>query len=271
MFAFNEVANYAGRPTYLFEFQRDTVTWRYASADRDGTLDGHTYSAVPITCGAIRQTGDAQSDELTITMPVAAEFVTSFRLVPPTERVMCIIRRYHRDDDDAVVRWAGFVDRIRQTSPAKAEVIGKTLRATFRRGGARLMWARQCPHMIYDRAGCKVQKEAHGVSGIVSALDGQQVTSPPLASLPDGRFSGGFIEWITPDGIKARRAIRNHAGSAVALLGGTSGIEVGTGFVAYPSCYRNRESCVNDFNNLPNFGGVAHLPMKSPFDGNPVF
>lgn len=270
LFDLAEVSNYAGRPTYLFEFGRGAQTFRYAAADRDVIVDGNTYTAAAISCSAIRQTGDTQSDEFTITLPTSLTVVSDFVLVPPSERVTAVVKRYHRDGDDAVVRYSGFVDRIKRVSTAKSEVICKALTATFRRAGVRLPWQRQCPHALYD-VSCRVNKAAYATSAVVSSKDGINVTASGLAAAGAGRLTGGFIEWTTADGIKAWRAITAHDTTTIALLGGTTGLDVGDTIVAYPGCPHTAEGCNTLFNNLPNFGGFRHLPSKSPFDGDPVF
>jgi hypothetical protein len=40
---------------------------------------------------------------------------------------------------------------------------------------------------------------------------------------------------------------------------------------AYPGCPRTIAVCDARFANHLRYGGVPHLPGKSPFDGDPVF
>ncbi len=270
MFAFNEISNYAGIPTLLLEFTRGATTWRYAAADRDVVFDGNTYTAKPFSCGPIRQTGDIQQDEFTITVPASLAFVTAFTGLPPSERVQAVVRRFHRGDDDAAIRWSGKVNRVKRVSSTKAEVICDTMLATFKRGGVRLPWQRQCPHALYD-VSCKVPKAAYANSAVVESMDGTTIVAAGLAVAGEGRLTGGFVEWTTADGVKAWRAITAHGTTAAALLGGTVGLEVGDTVVAYPGCPRTTEGCVTFFNNLANYGGIPNLPSKSPFNGDPVF
>lgn len=270
VFAFNEISNYGGRPVYLFEFERSPVVWRYCAADRDITLDGNVYTAKPISCGPIRQTGDAQADEFTITAPTSIDFIEQFVLLPPSERTDVTVIKHHIGDSDSVVWWKGFVDRVRREDRANTAIVCRGLTGTLRRAGVRLPWQRQCPHALFDSS-CKVSKAAHAVSATVSSVSGITVVAPGLAAIASGRLAGGFVEWTTDVGFKARKAILEHSGTAISLLGGVVGIDVGTVIMAYPGCPRNAESCQSLYNNLANFGGFRHLPSKSPFDGNPVF
>lgn len=270
VFAFNEISNYAGRPAYIFEFVRDGVAWRYTSADRDVVFNGNTHTAAAMKCGSIRQTGEPQSDEFTISGPATLPFTAAFLALPPSERVRATVRRFHLGDTDAAVRWSGFVDRIKRVSSAQADIICKGLTATLRRAGVRLPWQRQCPHALFDSS-CKVNKAAYANSAVIESLNGLAIVAAGLAAAGEGRLQGGFIEWTTPDGFRAWRAITAHGTNYAELLGGTVGLDVGTTVVAYPSCPRNADGCNSLFNNLSNFGGFRHLPSRSPYDGNPVF
>lgn len=269
-FSVQEIANYLGRATFLVTFTRGGQTWTYTSADRDVTLGSRIYKAVPLKVGSVNQSDDVQSDEVSIEVPTDLPVVSWHLTVPPTERVSVAVARYHRNGDDAVVRFAGQVDRVRRVTPLKAEMKCKTLLASFMRGGARLTWQRECGHALYG-PGCGVNKALYGVSGTVATLNGQSITSAALAALADGRFNGGYIEWDFQPAMTARRAITAHAGTFAALLGGTYGLSVGTPFTAYPGCPRDAASCNSLYNNLPNYGGFRHMPSKSPFNGDPVF
>jgi hypothetical protein len=105
----------------------------------------------------------------------------------------------------------------------------------------------------------------------VESKNANSITATSLASAGEGRLRGGWMEWTTASGFRAWRTISAHGTNYIEVLGGTTGIDVGVQIAAYPSCPRNAESCDALYNNLSNFGGIRHLPSKSPFDGDPVF
>lgn len=269
-FSLQEISNRFGRPALLVTFERGGRTWTYTSTSRDVTLGDRVYMAIPLKVGPINQSGDTQADEVSIEMPADADMVAKHIQVPPTERVFVKIARYHKEGDNAVLRFVGQVDRVRRVSPIRAEVKCKTYLATYARTGARLAWQRGCTHALYD-PGCKVDRTQYGISGTVTGMDGVSITSPAFATLADGRFRGGFVEWDFEPAITARRMIADHTGESATLLGGTYGIAVGRTFTAYPGCPRTAEACVNFYDNLSNYGGCDHLPSKSPFNGEMVF
>ncbi len=267
-FALFEIANYGSQPITLFEFVRGSTTYRYTGADRDIVVGGQTYSARPLSHGDIRYTGEAQTDEVVISAPASLPLAVDFSAVPPQQRVSVVIKRYHVGDTPAV-RWAGFVDRVNRGSKAKVNIICKSLLGGMRQNGARLIWQRQCPHVIYG-PGCKVSKGAYGVSAVVESMNGNAITAAGLAAAGEGRLAGGFIEWTTTAGFPAWRAVSEHGTNWLSLLGGTRGLDVGSTVMAYRGCSRTPDGCAA-FDNGARYGGFRHLPGKSPFDGNPVF
>lgn len=270
VFAFMDIANYAGRPTLLVDFERGLKVWRYTAADRNVTFNSNVYTAVPLSIGEISQTGDTQADEVTITMPANEEMPALFVNVPPANRVRVTVRRFHQGDTDAGIRYVGYVDRVRRITPLKAEVKCKALAATLRRSGARLSWQRSCPHVLYDGQ-CGVNKAAFAASGTVAALDSQNLIVNALGAYANDYFSGGMIEWEIEPGVQSWRTITGHVSTGITVLGGTYGFEVGNVVTVYPGCQRTAEECDVKFNNLSRFGGIRHLPQKSPFNGDPVF
>lgn len=263
-----ELASYGSQPIQLFVFTRGSTVYRYNGGDSALTISGNTYAAHPLDCGEVRFTGEAQTDELTIAAPANLPVVEDFTAVPPQQRVSVQVLRYHVGATPAV-RWSGFVDRVNRTSRAKVNVICKSLLGGMKQNGARLIWQRQCPHVIYG-PGCGVNKSEFAVSAVVSAINGSAIVAAGMAAAGEGRLTGGFIEWTTPQGFPAWRAVSSHGTDWASILGGTRGIEVGTGITAYPGCARTPEGCAL-FNNQANYGGFRHLPGKSPYDGNPVF
>ena len=48
-------------------------------------------------------------------------------------------------------------------------------------------------------------------------------------------------------------------------------ISVGTLITVYPGCDGQVKTCRDKFNNVLNFGGIPHMPNKSPYDGSRIF
>ncbi|AAP96358.1 hypothetical protein HD_1576 [[Haemophilus] ducreyi 35000HP] len=54
-------------------------------------------------------------------------------------------------------------------------------------------------------------------------------------------------------------------------MGGTQKLSVGTQIKVYPGCDGRASTCLKKFNNMLNYGGIPHMPNKSPYDGSRVF
>ncbi|ENL7150948.1 phage BR0599 family protein [Salmonella enterica subsp. enterica serovar Newport] len=266
-----ETSNDNGRPVFMYEFRLLDKYWRYTSADAKVSALGSIWEPMGVSDDGIKQTGEAKTDALNLTLPNSNPVVGLFIGTPPGSPVTLTIRRMHLDDNDPVVCYVGTVDSINQgENPTVATVTCSTLSATMDRNGLRLSWSRGCPHALYDGQ-CRVNKEAFRVDATILTVGAGTVTAAAYATRPDGYFAGGFIEWIDPVYGVERRGIETHTGNTITIFGTVDGLAGGYILKTYPGCPRTSAACDTIFNNLANFGGIPSLPDCSPFDGNPIF
>ena len=262
------------QPVRLYQFARGTLRWAYCSADRAITFQGVVYKAVAISDDGVRLTGETSADVLTVTGPASLEVAQLFRAAPPSAEISLTLRDYHYGEADvassARVAWVGSISAVRWPQADRCAIACESISASMQRPGLRLTWERTCPHTIYDRR-CGVDRNTFAVAATVQALTGTTLSSATFAAQAAGYFGGGFVEWAVGGGELERRGIEAHTGSDLVLMGGTAGLAGGLAVTAYPGCRQTNSYCNTKFNNLVNFGGVAHLPGKSPFDGTPVF
>lgn len=231
---------------------------------------GSVWEPTGITDDGIKQTGEAKTDALNITMPNSTGVVGLFIGTPPGQPVYATLRRFHYGDDEAVVCYVGEVTSVNMSSPTTSVISCATLTATMDRNGLRLSWSRGCPHSLYDRQ-CGVNKEQFRVDAVLKTVGAGTIVSDTYATKPDGYFAGGFIEWIDPSYGVERRGIEEHSGDTLTIFGTVDGLAGGYVLKTYPGCGRTTEACDTIFNNLDNFGGCPTMPDRSPFDGNPLF
>lgn len=265
-FAQKENSNYSAEPISLYEFTTETKSWRYCSDIDDFDLDGVIYTGSPVFDSGTSQSGEAEDDGITITIPRNSDFAAMFQGTAPAAEIWATVRRVQHGEQDAPIHWIGTVSSVKDVGSAKVEVICNILTASFNRNGLRLSWGRQCPHALYDR-NCRVNKALYAVAVQVTAVNGNTVTAPGLGGNGDNWFTNGFFEWQLASGLMDRRPIEKQVGNVITVLGTADGVDIGDWIVAYPGCDRTTDNCLNKFNNLPNYGGVPHLPGKSPFDG----
>lgn len=266
----NEISNFSGSPIALYQFERGSQVFRFASADRDIEFGGDTYTSAPIAHEGMMQSGDRQADSFNVNVAAASAVAQLYTAGAPSEPVTLTVRRWHYGDTDAPIYWIGSVIECKRRDDATATLICQSVSTMFGRSGLRLGWQRTCPHALYDSQ-CRADKAAFAVPAVVTAFDGVTILADAFGGFPNNYFTAGFIEWSPVEGTTERRAIRTHFTTAIAVLGGTYGLSVGAAIVAYPGCLHTLADCKDKFNNLPNYGGFAAIPGRSPFDGNPVF
>lgn len=268
-----EASTYRGRPSHLYEFSIDEKSWFVTSADSDISFGGQLYKALGISDNGVKQTGEAQTDNMIIQVPSFFDVVALYVNTPPSGDVVVKRRRKHENDDEAPINYVGFIINVNFTTPGVVELTCQTLSPTMQRNGVRITWQRGCPYALYDQSTCKVNKELHKlVTTVSSAAAGSIVVAADLSAYGDGYFTGGFIEWVdSRTGGPNRRGITNHTGNTLTLLGRSDGVADGDSVSIYPGCDRVIATCSGKFNNLPNYGGCTNLPGKNPFSGDPIY
>lgn len=270
-FASYETSLQNGRPIRLYQFQRGPLKWGYTSADRDITHQSVNFRSLSggISDDGIRQTENATSDLLTLTMSSELEIPKMFRIVAPSQTVNVTIFDLHYGDDGYLVVWMGLIVGVKFTGDYTASVQCQTLSASLEQTGLRKTWTKVCPHQLYNTA-CGVARNSFRIDGQINSIDGVSINFPAAASKADDWYSGGYVEWTSQYGSE-QRGIELHQGSVLSLYGGTSGLATGQTIAIYAGCDRLFATCQNKFNNALNYGGAPHLPGKSPFDGTQVF
>lgn len=270
-YALIETSNILGEPIYLYEFDLDGHYWRYASSSYDVMHTGNTYSGLAVADDGIKQSGDATSDALNITLPITSGVAQLYIGTPPSRSLFITIRHTHHGEPEAAVCYSGEVTQANFPSPGVIVLMCLSIMNSLDREGLRLGWQRTCPYAVYDQATCKVDKSLHATPAVLTSAVGDVIQAPEFATLPDGRLNGGFVEWFNPERGNETRGIVEHLGTQVRLFGISDGMYYGLHVTAYPGCDLSEETCINVFDNLLNNGAHKHMPGVSPFDGNPVY
>lgn len=252
-------------PIRLYRFVLSNRTWRYNSSDKEVlTLDGSLWLPAAIEDDGSRQSGESESDVLTITAQSNIAPVQLYKLSPPSSPVLITVFEKHVGDDELYVQYVGEVVQVQDSSSAGTATINcETISATMKREGLRLVWQRSCPHTVYD-SGCRLSPASQMVSATILSISQSTLV---MSAMPTGSgFSGGFLEWDHPVKGTERMAIESQDGNQVLPFGATTPFHVGMTIQAYRGCNQTPATC-QSFGNYANYGGVPTLPGKSPFDG----
>lgn len=260
-----------GRPVELYTFMRESIAWRYTSANRDQAAEFQTFKAVPgLSRGAIEQGSEAARAALRITAPRDLEVVELYRVSPPSDAIAFTLRQFHAGDGELVTVWTGRIASVTPWKNGSAEIILEPTYSAMRRNGLRRLYQRQCPHVLYGPA-CRAVANAYRVTASPTEVTGVNVVAAAFAGFPDGYFAGGYLEWAIAAGVFERRFIFAHAGASLELSTIPLGLAAGMSVNVYPGCDHALATCHDKFNNAPNYGGQPYIPQKNPFGSDPIY
>lgn len=261
-----------GRPIRFYRFTLGAAVWRYTSTDRDQTIGGALWKARAITDDGIKQSGDATTDALSITVPVTIGPAAIFSSAAPQQPITVEVLESHVGLNALRIIYRGEIVQVNPNRPGVAIITCQTLSATMRRQGLRLGWSRTCDYALYDTLTCKVSKAAHAHATTVTAINGFTVSVASVGNVTVGVYKGGFMEWVHPIQGYNSVTIEGQTTLDMLMFDDPSLLTVGMPVTIYPGCPRTEAGC-RTFDNILNYGGCLNMPGKSPFDGidNPFF
>lgn len=262
-------------PIELFKLTRGSNTWTYTSSDYEVDYNGDRYHAVPIGRGRREEKNELSKANLEVKIDLYDELARL--LLTTIDEEVLSLTLFIQTESGTQTAWKG---RLSSIKPGQNELtmVFESVFTSLRRPGLRARYQKTCRHALYSR-GCRLNSEVFAVYGQATAASGVSVTVPEAASQPDGYYTGGMIRG--PD--DSLRWIIAHTGSSLTLSQAleslneavlNSGYGVGYGqyyggviIKIYPGCDRLRQTCINKFNNLANYGGFPWIPHKNPMGG----
>lgn len=260
-----------GRPVWLYDFDNAPMHWRYTSADADVLWNTYTWEHRTIAHDHIANTSETSRNDLTLKVAETLEFVQQYRVVGPSTPVLLTVRKYHYGDANAVVEWYGRVSSVGWPGQY-CVIVAQPATAGLQQTGLRRRVSINCEYPLYSigEGRCNLLRSTVSVPATITAITTNTVSAAEVGTHPDGYFVGGYIAWLSADGVQQRRFVLGHVGTVLTLLSGSYDLSVGLGVVAQPGCAHTVAAC-KAFGNLPNYGGLPYLPIRSPFDGSPVY
>lgn len=260
----HETSRHEGSPVELYRWTQGSTVWLNTSADTEQTDGSEIYTPTVISRNEIRQSQEDSAGNIEIRVPRDHPVAALFIAYVPSTTVGLTIRRYHRLDDDEewIIAFVGEVLSTKYDSEASEWVLtcGPVTEA-FRRTIPIYLYQPQCNNALYSDA-CGVNEEAFKVTGTVSAISGDTITSTAFGAHADGHFNAGYVQH--GDEIQF---VNNHVGNVLTLVRPFLSLSVSESVDAYPGCDRTEAACgPAKFNNLANHMGFSRIPIKNPFD-----
>lgn len=256
------------KPVFLYLFERGTQQWRRAASSRAITALGYVWPASPIDCSDVEMTGEAERDQVKITLPISDEFAADCVKNIPEKTTTLTIYRLEQSDNSYEYWWSGRVTMPEVTNgivtiPCDPDNAGLA-RATRPR-----IFMRQCPHSIYFGE-CRLNKADWLITAGLVSVAGATITVSGLDGVESGALTGGIIE--AHDG--STRAIKVHNGNTLTLVRELKplkkDIASSTPTVKlYPGCGNGPSGCAS-FGNIANYGGFMWMLTgdNNPFAGS---
>lgn len=259
---------YEGRPVELFAFQRGLQYWFYTSIGVPVNYDNRRYEVAPIKRSNINLTNDLFKSDLKLTFPRDNAFAREYLgFTPEIPTIVTLLRGQNDVVDgpkDFEILWKGRVISGKGDGP-RISLQCEPISTTLRRPGLRARYERNCRHLLYDH-NCKVNQEALKFTGEISVINkGVDVSIPSLLA-PDGTYTAGILKTASGE----MRFITNQVGDTVTVARPISGLAVTNVVDLYPGCDHLKETCINKFNNIENFGGYPYIPVINPLGGGSI-
>ena len=265
-----------GQPQELYKFSQTGADWLYTSGNSAYTHNNLVYNPETISRGEIDQKNDATASSVDITVPRTNPIAAKFIAYNPSSAVWVTIYRLHTTDFQVTYDWFG--GRHEWPPEVKTIFIGRVVSVTFNGSTAvmkcsplqgilsrnipKILYQSVCNRVVYSSR-CGVDQGKFTVSGIITAISGNTISSPAFANKPDGWFNHGVVI----KGADVCRMIIKHVGQQLTLLGPIDSLAIGDYVQATAGCDRLETTCANKFNNRNNFLGWTNMPNKNPFVG----
>lgn len=254
-----------GRPIELYEFVLGSLSYTFASSERDVTIGPKTWTASEIKRSNVVVGSETRKEILTLNIGSSHPLVRRYINSSPGQRATLNVLRFHPNDPDVETRliFKGILQTVGFDLLGKqASIITVPITDAQSRQGPRYDYSSACNHVVYD-ARCKVNSALFRHQGEVTAVSGRTITIDGLSAKGDGWATAGYI---TLSGVDYRTII-GHTGNVITLMqpfpSGTP--DVGTLVEVFAGCDRSLETCDTKFGNVPNFHGWRFVPLRDPF------
>jgi hypothetical protein len=253
-----------GNPIELYDIYDSNGThWRYHTGSINETINylGNDYFSGIVERSEIILGGEFSDDNtLSLKFTKGDSFANQF-ISNPIDSIVSLLA-YRKQYENYITIYRGSLILVTFDNIGIPDAKFESIMNSTQRMGHRRRCSRLCNHALYQ-GGCGVNQELFKVTGTVTNIDGNIITSSEFATKADGWFVGGKILIGT-----AYRLIIAHSTNTVTINRAFVSADIGDSFTAYAGCNHTPSICTSKFNNKLNFGASEYLPLDNPFDKN---
>lgn len=261
--------------TELFRFtEKDSAqVWTYTSGNEVVSYNAgfglENYTPIPVGRTEVETRKELVRANIELTVPL--DNIMGLKWLADHGEMFVFLTIFERaTNGDISVVWKG---RLVNTVPGMTNIMLRfeSVFTSLRRSGIRARYQKSCRHALYGPR-CRLNAEDFAVAGTLTAATGTVVTVTQAALQPNGYYVGGMLR--SPDGVLS--FIVDHVGTQITLQTISYSLvsNMSEGFPVavqiYPGCDRNRQTCIDKFNNLLNYGGFDWIPEVNPVGGTSI-
>lgn len=249
--------------TEFFEFDLGTHLEYYTSNRLKTVAFGRTWLPLPVKRSGFDKNQNPDPQRLRLLMPVRPSFISLVTQSGLDKIKLTIIRGFGRDyvNDYRNPWWVGWLKDITVGVTTLSGNL-ETVEGFFDDPYPKVRHQAGCNNTLFDET-CGLNPASFMIVRTVTALasEGRIVTLSGAIPANDYytfgqmRKAGSGLLW---------RQITQQAGPSYVLHVPILGLVVGDNVDVLPGCDRNCPTCINKFNNKPNFVGMPLIPVVNP-------
>ena len=260
----NDLSISDGAPVEFYKFTGELGEYYYTNDNIPHTYAGNTYLPEPITRTAIEVTSVLDSIvTVDIILPFNNELIMLYNFLKMPVNLDVEIYRWHRGTTIATETkriWSGVAVGFPVEDNRGKISTQSALHAKLSNSTNQIICQSQCNHILYDSR-CKVVEADFTWSATVTRIRGSKITVDNDHNA-DGNLKLGKL---VIDRTGENRIITDNVNNVVTVVYDFIDIVVGDTIKLIAGCDKSYTTCLNNFNNIENFGGFKWLPSDNPF------
>lgn len=248
----------------FYLFSSGSTIERYTNQPQSLVFIGETFEAATIKRSKITRNVQLGVNKMTIASPLTETMAKYIPNQPIEPMTVSVFRSVYTDLTSYVLFFRG---KVMKTQIADNAVIAflESKNKILTRKVPKAIYQSYCNHSLFD-SGCSLDSFTYRRTAIVSSIsaDGSTITlafNDGKASPSTDYFVGGTVKYGTDIRLIITHSVANQIKIHIPF---DSRVSTGVELNIYPGCDGAATTCINTFNNLTNFFGMAYIPSVNP-------
>lgn len=244
----------------LIHFTFGFDNYYYTTTNDRIVYNSQPYETAIMEIGSVLISDDFFKTDLDINVRTKNSFVSQWIEGTPDYPVEIEILRYDPNTDTTTTYFSGIVTDVTiNQSESKIKCNQASLKLSKQM--ATNYYQRPCRHILYSEHGCRLARLPYTITGSITSIVGNVIIVSGVGSTdPDFYLAGEVITG------SERKTISDYniTTKEITLMKNFIKAEVGDEAKVYGGCDHTPETCLNDKDNILNFGGHSFIPEKNP-------